>query len=165
MVLTKTKMVRLYAVSECLDKNGLYKLKPFEADKANQVYPENCSIVMLPRLRKYLCDDGEIYQLGNENYKKDGTVRIPIGQGEIVIENIIDKIDSDPDKSTYYIVFDKKHSQYWWVVAKVQGIAFWDRLLLLLQPNKMLLDWMKSMGFRFPAKSDDSARRSITHSG
>ena len=125
MFLTETKIVRLYAVSECPDDDGKFELMPFQWDEFNREFDENCLDDELNSLCEYLYDGARYFEITKELCGNDESIPIQIdGEVKFVIRDIVGKIDSDFDRSEYYIFVNKECTEYCWVVAEMQETVY-----------------------------------------
>jgi len=122
--LLKIETARLYAVSETPNAKALYGLEPFESDDFNKKFDFDNIDDELKALTDYLFDGGEYFQITDEDYDENGNVSIQSGDDSIEIPDIVEKIETDPDRSTFYIVVDRQYTEYRWVVAEMQGTSY-----------------------------------------
>ena len=134
MVLTETKMARLYVVSERPDDNGKFELMPFQWDEFNQVFDEKCIDKKLDDLCKYIYGTGKHFLVYDPNtgyncrcmLREAGPIYLKIGddkdKGCIVIPCIAGKcigikFPFKPQRVVYHMMVDSHYQKYCWVAT------------------------------------------------
>ena len=112
---------RLFAVSETPNAEALYGLEPFDSDDFNKEFDFDNIDDELQALTDYLFDGGKHFQITEDHCDENGNVVIQSGGDNIEIPNVVERIEADPEKSTYYIVVDRQYTEYRWIVAVKQG--------------------------------------------
>ena len=109
-----------------INDKGNYGLESFDTDCFNESFDRGEIDEELNNLVEHLFDGGSHFQIDDENdFNDDGNVRLEVGdETYIEIPDLRDKIDTDPDESTYYVLVDRDNSTFCWVVAEPCGTVF-----------------------------------------
>jgi len=140
MKIRKIEMMRLYAVSETPNENGLYDLIPFGINE-DSLYDLVTSDIKTAyfdqqfeheKLDDVLCALVDYHYGGGKFIKIDSTVDytcsgvmcvegyiyIKAGRELIAVPDVLDKINADPDISTIYLLVNRKLTEGAWIVAE-----------------------------------------------
>ena len=122
------KTLRLFAVSESPNEaNGMYGLEAFNDTSFNQVFDETEINEKLDDLLNHLFGGGQWFEVTDDEYGPDGNLCFSIDDDNLLeINDLTEKIDCDPEKSTYYVLIDQEYSERRWVVAERQGFVYSD---------------------------------------
>jgi len=121
MKIRKIEMMRLHAVSETPNGNGMYDLVPFDFKEPdfNQEFEREDINDELDALVKYYYGNGAWVEVDETDVETCGEfVRIQVGESLIEVPDILDKINSDPDISTTYLLVDRELTEGCFVVAE-----------------------------------------------
>ena len=124
--LVQVEKVHLFSVSESLNEQGLYALELFDPKGSSSEFDRDHIDDELKDLVDRLFGSGECFEIdANTDYDDGGNIRIEVG-GEscLVIPDIIEKIDTDPEKSTFYVLVDAEYTEYRWVVIEPSRTVF-----------------------------------------
>ena len=128
MRLLKQSMYRLYDLSEKQNEDGCYELVPFSDDIAayNQDIVADSIDETLTELADALYGQGSRwYEITDGDYTEDGKIDMEIDDdNRLEIRDITDTIDSDPERSQFFIVVDANRTDYQWVIATSQGAVY-----------------------------------------
>jgi len=138
----KTIKSRLFRVADELNADGCFDLQPFDneefnADVDGNFYDNGKALDaidgLLNRLLRYLFGEGGgeyfFIDFNDVNRHYDGLYSIDevnvhlhfIERGdEIVILNIIDEIDADPETSVFFVLVSEDRTEHVWIVAQKQ---------------------------------------------
>jgi len=124
-------MVRLYGVSEKLNKKGLYKLLPFKNKAFNEEIGESEIEDTLTKLVNDLyCHETQypwvkcrfLFDFDTDPNELE-TVRIEIDDDEFLgIEDITDIIDTGSGCCQFYIIVNPTRTEYRWIVATLYNV-------------------------------------------
>jgi len=122
MKIRKIEMMRLYAVSETPNEEGLYDILPFDGNEAdfNQEFErENLDDELDAMVDRFY--DGGTYIKVDETIDLETCgecIRLEIGDDRVEVLDILGKINADPDNSTPYLLVNRTLEEGCWVVAE-----------------------------------------------
>jgi len=119
----KIAMIRLFDLDETPNEDGLHDLIPFDDTLAefNEEFEEENLYEELDALVEHLYGGGGTYIEVNEDTVLEtngGFLRIQIDESLIEIPDILDKINTDPDISTIYLLVNQELTTGDWIVAE-----------------------------------------------
>ena len=113
--------VRLRAVSDKLNEEGVYTLESFDIKDAdfNQEFDIDSLDDELYALVDYLYGGGHCIEVDEDEVETIGKfLRIRVDGECIELPNVLDSIDTDPDNAKTYLLVDKTLEDACWVVAE-----------------------------------------------
>jgi len=115
-------MIRLYAVSESPNEEGLYDILPFdgnEADFNQEFYQDELDEELDAMLDRFYGGGAYIKVDETTDLETCGKcIRLQIGEDRIEVPDILGKINADPDNSTTYLLVNRALEEGCWVVAE-----------------------------------------------
>ena len=122
MEIRKIEMMRLYAVSETPNENGLYDLVPFDIEEPdfNQEFEKEDIGEELNALVDCLYGGGKWIEVDETTdvEGKEGFHYIQVGNDLVEVPDVLDKISADPDNSTTYLLVNRELTEGAWIVAE-----------------------------------------------
>ena len=122
MKVRKIDMMRLYAVSETPNENGLYDLVPFDIEEPdfNQEFEKEDIDEELNALVDCLYGGGKWIKVDETTdvESKEGFHYIQVGNDLVEVPDVLDKISADPDNSTTYLLVNRELTEGAWIVAE-----------------------------------------------
>ena len=122
MKIRKIEMMRLYAVSETPNRDGLYDILPFDGNESdfNQEFErENLDAELDAMVDRFYGGGTYIEVDETDDLETCGEcIRLQIGEERIEVPDILGKINADPDNSTTYLLVNRTLEEGCWVVAE-----------------------------------------------
>ena len=121
--LSSREMFRLYGVSENLNEDGVYSLESFDDDAFNEdIYIDDLDETLNGWADATYGQGGRWCEITDDSFDSEGNISIEInGDDRLEIQDIIDKISTDSERSRFYVGVDAQLSEYRWVVAEPTG--------------------------------------------
>ena len=115
-------IVRLYAVSEITDENGLHDLVPFDEKESefNEVFEGDLLDIKLNELLISLYGGGFCVEIDEDTELETcgDFVRVQVEEHRVEVLDILDKINADSENSTTYLLVDRALAEACFVVAE-----------------------------------------------
>lgn len=139
--MNRTDKVFLFRVADEVNDDGFYELKPFkndhycapiDNDRLDEALNDVCNNVLdvsgfYEVIPKSMYPHTHPSKRSDYKYDECGNIYITTSSDDrIVIPDIIDKIDANPDISSFYVFVDKEEPEYCWVVAVYQRTIYSD---------------------------------------
>ena len=121
MKIRKLDLIRLYAVSETPNENGLFDLVPFDFEEPdfNSEFEREDLNNELDALAGHFYGDATWVEVDETEAETCGEfLRIQIGEDRIEVPDILSKINADPDDSTIFLLVARTLEDGSWVVAE-----------------------------------------------
>ena len=126
MRLLQSDVFRLYGVSDVLNEEEEYPLESFGNDAFNEDIDAGGIDEALNGLADVTYGNGSRwFEITDDMYDGKGKVCIEINDDDrLEVRDLTDKVDTDSERSRFYILADAQLSEYCWVVAEPKGTVY-----------------------------------------